>query len=84
MKEVQASALALGYEIEDRFLEKQITITRPMGPYKPSSMLDYVKGLPLEVEAIWGEPVRRAEAAGVEVPRMRALYETIAKLDSAR
>ena len=35
-----------------------------MGPYKPSSMLDYVKGFPLEVEAIWGEPVRRAEAAG--------------------
>ena len=84
MKEVQASAKALGYEIEDSFLEKQVAMTRPMGPYKPSSMLDYVKGFPLEVEAIWGEPVRRAEAAGVAVPKMRALYEKILKLDTAR
>ncbi|MGJ8723819.1 MAG: 2-dehydropantoate 2-reductase [Roseibacillus sp.] len=84
MKEVQAAASALGHEISDDFLVNQIEITRPMGPYKPSSMLDYVRELPLEVEAIWGEPVRRAEAAGVEVPRMRALYEKIVVLDSAR
>lgn len=81
MKEVQAAGRALGYEISDSFLEGQIASTLPMGAYKPSSMLDYVNGFPLEVEAIWGEPVRRAEAAGVEVPRMRALYETIARLD---
>ena len=84
MKEVQVAAGALGHEIADRFLESQIEITRPMGPYKPSSMLDFVNGFPLEVEAIWGEPVRQAEAAGVEVPRMRALYEKICELDATR
>lgn len=84
MKEVQSAAWALGHEISDHFLKRQIETTRPMGPYKPSSMIDYVNGLPLEVEAIWGEPVRQAEAAGVEIPRMRGLYEKIMKLDAAR
>ncbi len=84
MKEVQAVANALGHEISDRFLANQVSITRPMGPYKPSSMLDYVNGYPLEVEAIWGEPVRRAQAAGVAVPGLISLYETIRQLDAER
>ena len=84
MREVQAVGRALGHDISDDFVANQIAITRPMGPYKPSSMLDFVNGNPLEVEAIWGEPVRRARAAGVEVPRMSVLYETITRMDLAR
>ena len=84
MQEVQATARALGYEISDEFIAGQIATTRKMGAYKPSSMLDYVNGFPLEVEAIWGEPVRRAEAAGVAVPRLRALYEGILAADERR
>ena len=52
---------------------------RAMGPYKPSSMIDFVEGRPVEVEAIWGEPVRQAQAAGASMPRMAALYAAILK-----
>ena len=84
MKEVQATAQALGHQIPDPFIENQVVTTRKMGAYKPSSMLDYVNGFPLEVEAIWGEPVRRAEERGLSVPRMSALYETLLRMDGER
>lgn len=84
MKEVQAIAVALGHEIDDGFVEFQIERTYPMEDYKPSSMLDFVNGNPVEVEAIWGEPLRRAKKAGVEVPRLEALDVEIRKLVSRR
>jgi 2-dehydropantoate 2-reductase len=84
MEEVQAAGQAQGHEIPDHFLEQQIEVTRTMGAYKPSSMLDYVHGHPLEVEAIWGEAVRQAQAKEVAVPRMKALYEKIKGMDRKR
>ncbi len=80
MREVQASAAAYGIVIEDRYLEDEVERTRPMGPYKPSTMIDYLAGKPLEVEPIWGEPLRRAEAKGVAVPRLAALYGRLKSL----
>lgn len=77
MREVQAIAAADGVAIPDAFLEDQVERTRPMGPYRPSTMLDYVAGKPLEVEPIWGEPLRRARELGVKAPRLEALYETL-------
>lgn len=82
MMEVVAGAEALGFLIEEQFVDGQIQRTYPMGSYRPSSMIDFVEGKPVEVEAIWGEPLRRAEAAGAQVPEMRALYEKILKLTS--
>lgn len=84
MEEVAAVAEALGYAIEEEFLEFQLTRTYPMKDYRPSSMLDYVNGHPVEVEAIWSEPLRRAVEAGVEVPRLQALEAEIRKMVSER
>ncbi|MBT8036206.1 MAG: 2-dehydropantoate 2-reductase [Verrucomicrobiae bacterium] len=77
MKEVQAVAWALGHRIADAFIEKQIDVTRPMGAYRPSSMIDYVEGREVEVDAIWREPVRRAHQLGVEVPEVMVLLTEI-------
>jgi 2-dehydropantoate 2-reductase len=74
MREVQAAAAAYGVMIPEDFVVDQVERTRPMGPYKPSTMLDYVAGKPLEVEPIWGEPLRRAQAKGVSTPQLEALY----------
>ena len=74
MREIQSAAGALGYRIPDSFLEEQIQVTVPMGPYKPSSLVDFLEGRVVEVEAIWGEPLRRARAASVEMPRLSELY----------
>jgi len=45
-------------------------------------MLDYVEGRPLEVEAILGNPVRRAHELGVAVPVMETLYGLVRALDA--
>jgi 2-dehydropantoate 2-reductase len=75
MGEVQRAAVAFGFVIPDVFLEQQFDVTPPMGAYQPSSLVDFRAGREVEIEAIWGEPLRRAQAAGVAVPRLAKLYE---------
>ncbi|MBX2851134.1 MAG: putative 2-dehydropantoate 2-reductase [Phycisphaeraceae bacterium] len=84
MLEVVASAKAVvGHDIPLAFVDKMLNNTKHMGPYRPSMMIDREMGRPMEVEAIYGEPVRRAEAAGVAVPKMRMLYEQLKLLDES-
>lgn len=80
MAEVVACAAALGHVIPDGFINHQIAITKPMGGYRPSSMIDYVEGRPVEVEAIWEQPVKVAHAVGVAVPRMEALLAEVRRM----
>lgn len=82
MREVQAAAAAYGVAIPEAFVVDQVERTRPMGPYKPSTMIDYVAGKPLEVEPIWGEPLRRARAKGVSAPRLEALYAELRDINA--
>ncbi|MBC8010490.1 MAG: 2-dehydropantoate 2-reductase [Burkholderiales bacterium] len=80
MREVRAVAAAEGVAIAEDFVVSQVENTRPMGPYKPSTMLDYLAGKPLELESIWGEPLRRARRLGVATPELARLHaELVAK-----
>ncbi len=74
MREVQAAARAHGHYIPDDFLESQIEETRRMDSYKPSSLLDFLAGREVEVEAIFGEPLRRGLSKSVVMPRLETLY----------
>ena len=80
MREVQQAAAAFGFAIPDEFLKLQFDVTPPMGAYPPSSLVDFLAGREVEVDAIWGEPLRRAQAAGVEVPRLAALHAELQRL----
>jgi 2-dehydropantoate 2-reductase len=82
MLEVQRAAAAFGYDIPDDFVRKQFDVTPPMGSYQPSSLVDYLAGREVEVEPIWGEPLRRARAAGVDMPRLASLYARLQALCS--
>lgn len=73
MHEVVEIAAALGHEIEEDYIDFQIQRTYPMKDYKPSSMLDFVNGNPVEVEAIWGIPDQKAKENGVDAPRLSEL-----------
>ena len=77
MAEVVAAARALGHELDEGIIDFQIERTRPMGPYRTSSMIDYVQGREVEVDAIWREPLRRAQAARVATPHLARLLERI-------
>jgi 2-dehydropantoate 2-reductase len=74
MKEIQAGALAYGISIEDSFLTRQFTLTEPMGAYRPSSLIDYLEGKQVEVEAIWGVPLRRGSERDVGMDELGTLY----------
>jgi 2-dehydropantoate 2-reductase len=78
MLEVQRAAAGFGFAIPDAFVARQFEVTPPMGAYQPSSLIDFLAGREVEVEAIWGEPLRRARAAGVEMPRLARLYARLA------
>ena len=80
MDEIAAAGRQLGYHVSENFIQSQIDITPPMGAYQPSSLVDFLAGREVEVEAIWGEPLRRARAAGIEMPRLAALYAELKRL----
>jgi 2-dehydropantoate 2-reductase len=80
MHEIQDAALSHGIKIEDSFLVKQFDLTEPMGPYKPSSLIDFLKGRSVEVEAIWGEPLRRGKSKGLQMTELQKLYEELCTL----
>ncbi len=80
MGEVQRAAAGHGFAIPDDFLAKQYDATPPMGAYQPSSLVDFLAGREVEVESIWGEPLRRARSAGVPVPRLESLYSRLVAL----
>ena len=48
------------------------------------TLLDFEGRRPLEIEPIWGEPLRRALAAGVSAPRLQMLYALLRAIDHAR
>jgi 2-dehydropantoate 2-reductase len=77
MKEVQQAAAGFGFKIPDGFLRSQFYKTPPMGRYQPSSLVDYLAGREVELEPIWGEPLRRANALGIAMPRLTYLYSRL-------
>ena len=80
MHEVQHAAAAFGFSLPDKFLDRQMEETPKMGAYPPSSLVDFLAGRAVEVESIWGEPLRRARAASVATPRLAALYAELRQL----
>ena len=72
-----AAARALGHDLGDELIDFQVERTRPMGPYRTSSMIDFVEGREVEVGPIWREPLRRGQAAGIAMPHTARLLERI-------
>jgi len=84
MDEVIVAANKCGFPLPASAALEQVKRTESMGAYKPSTLVDFQAGRPLEIEAIWGEPLRRAVAAGAFTPRLQELYEKLKTIDSKR
>lgn len=84
MLEVIAAANALDFEIPQSLAEENINRTRIMGAYKASTLVDFERGQPLELESMFLEPLRQAQTAGVPVPRLVRLCEVLHQLDPSR
>jgi 2-dehydropantoate 2-reductase len=84
MNEVIEGAKNCGYNLPGDVAVEYIKRTETMGAYKPSTLLDFEAGRALEVEAIWGEPLRRAQASGTAMPRLEQLYALLKSLNARR
>jgi 2-dehydropantoate 2-reductase len=84
MAEVILAAEKLGYVIRPDFIDSQIERSWPMGEYRSSSQVDYEAGREVEVESIWGEPLRQGRLAGAETPRLEFLYALLRRLAASR
>lgn len=84
MEEIVEAAAKFGHAIPRSFMDLQFDRTAKLGKYEPSSLTDFREGRAIELEEIWGEPVRRAKSVGVPVPRLEMLYWLIKRLLAAR
>jgi len=81
MDETIGAANACGYALPTAVALEQMKRTETLGAYKPSTLIDFEAGRRLEIEAIWGEPLRRAQAAGMLMPELAQLYAELKALD---
>ncbi len=84
MEELVDAAAKFGHVIPRAFVDAQFERTANMRAYRPSSLIDFEEGRAVELEEIWGEPVRRAKSVGASVPRLEMLYWLIKRLLAAR
>lgn len=84
MLEVVRAAAALGHHLPEDLPDRQIRNTREMGAYLASTLVDFERGLPLEIQSLFEEPLRRALSAGCEMPRLSRLCSLLSHLDCMR
>jgi 2-dehydropantoate 2-reductase len=77
MEEVSAVSSAMGHYLPSEAIEKNLSDTKKMKPYKTSMLLDYESGRPMEVEAILGNIIKAAHSQGVPVLRLQTLYSLL-------
>jgi 2-dehydropantoate 2-reductase len=81
MREVCDAAAACGHPIEEEFIKEMLEYTDAMTPYRTSMKIDFDEKRPMEVEAIFGNPLRAAEKAGMKVQLMEMLYRELKYMD---
>ncbi len=66
--EVCRTAAKRGFPLPEDLAAYQMERTEHMGPFVPSSAVDYNLHRPVEYEAIWGEPLKRARDVRAHIP----------------
>jgi len=82
MGEVVAGAKSCDRIIPDDFIQNMLDYTHKMKPYRTSMKIDYDESRPLEVEAIFGNPIRVAQQAGIKLPQIEVLYRMLKFMDA--
>jgi 2-dehydropantoate 2-reductase len=77
MREVIAAAAACGVQLPGDMVETKIAQTRTMGAYRTSMQIDRQLGRPMEVQAIFGNPLAAAQGRGVPAPRLEMLTRAL-------
>jgi 2-dehydropantoate 2-reductase len=67
--------------IPTEFIQTMLDYTQSMKPYRTSMKIDYDEQRPLELEAIFGNPLRLAAQAKLVLPQIQMLYQQLQFLD---
>jgi len=65
-------------------IKRMFALTDTMGVYRPSTMIDFIEGRVMEIEAMFGEPLRRAGSLGVNTPQLALLTAILRSLNAQR
>jgi 2-dehydropantoate 2-reductase len=84
MLEVIHTATTLGHAIPETVADKMMERTRTMGDYRASTLIDFERGQPLELESLFLEPLRQGQQAGAETPLLKNLCAVLTELDRCR
>ena len=81
MSEVIAAARAHGFPVKEELAEQNLARTRTMAAYKASTLIDFERHQPLELDRVFLEPLRQAQEVGVATPRLEALCAVLQQLE---
>ncbi|HAZ49354.1 MAG TPA: putative 2-dehydropantoate 2-reductase [Cyanobacteria bacterium UBA11369] len=81
MWEVVKGAAACDRQIPNTFIDHMLDYTLNMTPYRTSMKIDYDEKRPMEVETMFGNPLRMAQNNGVELSKIAMLYQQLKFLD---
>ena len=82
IREVHAAAADCGVSIPIEMINKTVEVTQSMVPYDSSMRVDYLHRRPMEIEAIFGNPLRAASQHGATMPSVEMLYRQLKFLDA--
>ncbi|OKH36584.1 2-dehydropantoate 2-reductase [[Phormidium ambiguum] IAM M-71] len=82
MWEVVAGAKSCDRTIPKTFVETMLQYTDKMKPYRTSMKIDYDEKRPLEVETMFGNPLKFAQQRGANLPKITMIYQQLKFLDN--
>ncbi len=82
MIEVVEAANRCGAEMKDDFARKMMELTERMTPYAPSMKVDFDAKRPLEIDAIYTNPVKTALKAGFNMQKVAMLEKQLRFIQS--
>ncbi len=77
IREVHQGAAACGVSVPEEAIEITMENTRKMVPYDSSMRIDFQNDRPMELQAIFGNPLTATKQHGHEMPRVEMLYQML-------
>ena len=81
MDEVVLGAKACGHEMPNQLVDMLMLGTERLENYYPSMYHDFMQQRPMELEAMYTEPLAAAKAVGQELPKLEMMYQQLCYLN---
>lgn len=86
VREVMAEVIKIardhGLGLSPTLAEQQISLTREMGHYRASTLIDFEAGRPLEIDALFLKPLLIAQSSGLEVPLLANICNFLVQMNA--